>query len=190
MSLTECTEMPSPRPPIDSGIIIRDSSDVDIAEIQAIYAHEVLHGLASFETVPPSSEELLSRRQGIIERGLPFLAAEMDGRVIGYSYASPYRSRPAYRNTIEDSVYVGADMQGRGVGRLLLANLIERCERGPWSQMIAVIGNSGNAGSIALHEHLGFRTVGTLESVGFKFGLWIDSVLMQRSLSVVPRRHI
>lgn len=114
--------------------------------------------------------------------GLPYLVAELDTRVVGYCYATTYRSRPAYRNTIEDSVYVADGMQGRGIGMALLAALIARCETGPWRQMVAVIGDSGNAGSIALHERLGFRRMGTLEAVGFKLGRWVDTVLMQRAL--------
>lgn len=150
--------------------------------IQKIYAHQVLRGLATFEEVAPTTDELLLRRESILNLGLPYLTAELNGRIAGYSYATTYRSRPAYRYTIEDSVYVAEEMQGRGVGRALLTALISRCERGLWRQMIAIIGNSSNAGSIALHERLGFRRVGTLEAVGFKLGRWVDTVLMQRAL--------
>jgi phosphinothricin acetyltransferase len=113
---------------------------------------------------------------------LPHLVAESEGRIVGYAYASLYRTRTAYRHTLEDSVYVRDGFAGRGIGRVLLAELIARCERGPWRQMIAVIGDSGNAASIGLHRQLGFREIGTLEAVGFKFGRWVDSVLMQRAL--------
>lgn len=177
----------APAPPSDPGfdkpaIIVRDATAADMPAIQKIYAHQVLYGLATFEEVAPTVDELLSRRDGILKHGLPYLAAELDGRVLGYSYATAYRSRPAYRNTIEDSVYVTEEMQGRGVGRALLTTLVSRCEAGPWRQMIAVIGDSGNAGSIALHERLGFRRIGTLKAVGFKLGRWADTVLMQRAL--------
>lgn len=163
-------------------VSVRDADDADIPSIQAIYANEVLNGLATFEEVPPSVDELLSRRQSVLVSGLPYLVAELDGRVVGYSYATAYRPRPAYRNTVENSVYVAEEARCRGVGAALLSNLIARCEKGPWRQMIAVIGNSGNSGSIALHEKLGFSHVGTLEAVGFKHGRWVDTVLMQRPI--------
>jgi phosphinothricin acetyltransferase len=163
-------------------LFVRDSVVADIAAVERIYAEYVLTGLASFEIEPPSVDELLFRRATILGHGLPYLVAELDGRIVGYSYAAPYRSRPAYRFTIEDSVYVAAGFGGRGIGRALLAALIDRCETGPWRQMIAVIGDSGNAASIGLHSRLGFRHVGTLTAAGFKFGRWVDSVLMQRPL--------
>jgi L-amino acid N-acyltransferase YncA len=163
-------------------VVVRDATEQDMAAIQAIYAREVLHGLATFEEAPPSTADMLARRASVLALGLPYLAAELDGEVVGYSYATGYRSRPAYRYTVEDSVYVAAGMQGRGIGRALLAALIARCEAGPWRQMVAVIGNSGNGGSIALHRQLGFRVVGTFEAVGFKLGGWVDTVLMQRAL--------
>ena len=174
------------RADVGGHVVVRDAQADDMATIQAIYAHEVSHGLASFEEVPPSLDEMASRRARILGHGLPYLAAELDGRVVGYSYAAAYRERPAYRGTIEDSVYVAEGMQGRGAGRALLAALIVRCEEGPWRQMVAVIGDGANAGSIALHARLGFRCVGTLKAVGFKFGRSIDTVLMQRALG---RRH-
>jgi L-amino acid N-acyltransferase YncA len=163
-------------------VLVRDAREEDMAAIQAIYAREVLHGIASFEEVPPSTQDMLTRRAGVLALGLPYLAAELAGQVVGYSYATAYRPRPAYRHTIEDSVYVAEGMQGRGIGRALLSALIARCETGPWRQMIAVIGDSGNAGSIALHRQQGFRLVGTFEAVGFKLGRWVDTVHMQRPL--------
>lgn len=163
-------------------ILVRDAEEADMAAIQAIYTHHVLHGLASFEETPPSVDEMLARRQAVLGLGLPYLAAEQGGRVVGYSYASSYRPRPAYRHTIEDSVYVAEGQAGRGIGGALLSGLIGRCEAGPWRQMLAVIGDSGNAGSIGLHRRFGFEPVGTLRSTGFKFGRWVDTVLMQRSL--------
>ncbi|MEO6270601.1 MAG: N-acetyltransferase family protein [Lautropia sp.] len=153
-----------------------------MAAVQAIYAHHVLHGRASFEVVPPSIAEMGARRDSVLAAGLPYLVAEVGGRVVGYSYATAYRPRAAYQHTIEDSVYVAHGMTGHGIGHALLAELLRRCEAGHWRQMLAVIGDSGNAGSIALHGRLGFETVGLLKSVGFKFGCWVDSVLMQRSL--------
>jgi L-amino acid N-acyltransferase YncA len=164
------------------GIVVRDATADDMVAIQAIYAHHVRHGLATFEETPPSVEDMLSRRAAVLDAGLPYLAAEQDGRVVGYSYATAYRPRPAYRNTIEDSVYVAEGLGGQGIGKRLLLALIMRCESGPWRQMLAVIGNSGNAGSIALHRSLGFEHVGTLRSVGFKLGRWVDTVLMQRAI--------
>jgi L-amino acid N-acyltransferase YncA len=162
--------------------VIRDSTEADIAAVREIYAHHVMKGLASFEETPPDAKELASRREGVLALGLPYLIAEHEGRVVGYAYASPYRSRSAYRHSLEDSVYVRDGFAGRGFGRALLAALIGRCEAGPWRQMVAVIGDSANAASIELHRKLGFREVGTIEAVGFKFGRWVDSVLMQRAL--------
>ena len=161
---------------------IRDAAEADMPEVQAIYAHHVLRGLASFEEIAPGVDELRQRRESALARGLPYLVAELDGRVVGYAYATPYRARSAYRHSIEDSVYVREGFGGKGIGAALLAALIRRCEEGPWRQMVAVIGDSANAASIGLHRKLGFRVVGTLEAVGFKFGRWVDSVLMQRAL--------
>jgi phosphinothricin acetyltransferase len=174
------------REPPEAGheITVRPAAEADMTAVQAIYAHHVLHGLATFEEVPPSVDEMLSRRASVLSLGFPYLVAEIDGRVGGYSYATAYRARPAYRHTIENSVYVAEGLDSRGIGTALLKALIARCEAGPWRQMLAIIGNSGNAGSIALHRRLGFEHVGTLKSVGFKLGRWVDTVLMQRSLGV------
>jgi len=161
-----------------------------MAAVQAIYAHHVLNGSASFEETPPTADEMAARRDAVLKAGLPFLVAQMQGRVVGYAYATLYRPRPAYRYTIEDSVYVEQGLGRHGIGRALLAELIRRSEEGPWRQMLAIVGNSENRASLALHESLGFRTVGTLTSVGFKFGQWVDTVLMQRELgsgsSILP----
>ncbi len=165
-----------------AGIAVRDARDEDMAEIADIYGHHVLRGSASFEEVPPPVDEMRRRRDTVVETGLPWLAAERDGRVVGYAYAGPYRPRAAYRHTVENSVYVRSGLAGQGIGSQLLGRLIRRCEAGPWRQMVAVIGDSANAGSIALHQRHGFRAVGTLEAVGFKHGTWVDSVLMQRPL--------
>lgn len=161
---------------------LRDAAETDMAAVQAIYSHHVLHGLASFEETPPSVDEMRARRAGVLQLGLPYLVAVLDGRVVGYSYATAYRPRPAYRFTIEDSVYVADGLAGRGIGSALLGELIARCEAGPWRQMLAVIGDSGNAASLSLHRRLGFAPIGTLRSAGFKFGRWVDTVLMQRPL--------
>lgn len=164
-------------------ITVRNSTEADLDVIQKIYSHEVLFGLATFEEEPPSAKELGKRRKAVLNLGLPYLVAELDGQVVGYAYANNYRPRPAYRHSIENSVYVAKDMHGRGVGKSLLSVLIERCEAGTWRQMVAVIGDSGNAGSIGLHNRLGFRHVGVLNSVGFKLGRWVDTVIMQRALN-------
>ena len=162
--------------------LVRDAWDEDLGAIARIYARHVREGLATFEEIPPTIAELRARRTAILEAGLPYLVAELRAEVVGYAYASAYRPRPAYRYTVEDSVYVEEDSCGQGIGSALLGALIERCEAGPWRQMLAVIGHSGNRGSIALHRRFGFRTTGTFASVGFKLGRWVDTVLMQRPL--------
>jgi len=162
--------------------LVRESCEQDLPAIAGIYAHHVTSGLASFEEVPPTVSELRTRRAAILDSHLPYLVAELDGEVVGYAYASGYRSRSAYRYTIEDSVYVANRLRGRGVGGALLAALLERCETGPWRQMLAVIGDSANAASIGLHSALGFASVGVFKNIGYKFGRWSDSVIVQRSL--------
>jgi L-amino acid N-acyltransferase YncA len=162
--------------------IIRPSRDDDIVAIAAIYGHHVLHGVASFEEVPPPVEEMARRRAAIIERGLPYLVAEADGRVLGYCYAGQFRPRVAYRFTLEDSIYIDAAATGRGIGRALLTPLLTRCAELGYRQMVAVIGGRETVASIRLHEALGFAHIGVLPAVGFKFGRWVDSVLMQRAL--------
>lgn len=161
---------------------VRDANEADMPAMEALYAHHVLHGFATFEEIPPDAAELNARREAVLAAGLPWLVAEFEGRILGYAYATPYRARPAYRHTIEDSVYVAQGYDRRGIGSALLGELIARCERGPSRQMLAIIGNSGNEGSIALHRRFGFEVAGTLRSVGFKLGKWVDTVLMQRSL--------
>ena len=161
---------------------LRPAAPADLAAIQAIYAHHVLHGLASFEEEPPSLEELRRRHDDCVRRGLPWLVSEIAGSVAGYGYCSPYRSRSAYRYTLEDSVYVRQEAQGKGVGSAILRELIVRCEALGYRQLVAVIGDSANAASIKLHARLGFIRSGTLRSAGFKFGRWVDSVVMQRPL--------
>jgi L-amino acid N-acyltransferase YncA len=161
---------------------VRPATPDDIEAIQAIYAHHVLKGLASFEEEPPSAAELRRRYEAVAAQRLPYLVAEFGGIVAGYAYCSLYRSRSAYRYSLEDSVYVRPDAQGRGIGKTLLGELIRRAEALGYRQMIAVIGDSANVASIGLHESEGFVRAGTLRSVGFKFGRWVDSVIMQRPL--------
>ena len=166
-----------------SPLSIRDAQPADMAAVQAIYAHHVLHGSASFEEVPPDVAEMSQRHAAVVSRGLPFLVAEWEQQVVGYCYASLYRPRPAYRYDIEDSVYLHTDARGRGLGTALLTELIRRCELGPWRQMIAVVADSGEPASMALHQRLGFVQVGTLNAVGYKFGRWIDTAFLQRPLN-------
>lgn len=161
---------------------VRDARPDDLPAIQAIYAHHVNHGLASFEEVPPVLEEMRRRFDDVVSQGLPYLAACEGREVLGYGYCTLYRTRSAYRFTLEDSVYVKEGLRRKGVGRALLSELVRRCEALGYRQMIAVIGDSANAGSIQLHAALGFLHAGTLRSTGFKFGRWVDSVLMQRPL--------
>ena len=170
----------SPQPSVD--IAIRACEESDIAMITAIYAHHVLHGLASFEIEPPSESDMLQRRLDIVGCGFPYLVAEHAGGVVGYAYASPYRLRPAYRYTAENSVYLHPAWVGRGIGRRLLSVLLAECEARGLRQIVAVIGDSANSASIALHRRLGFAMVGTIRSAGYKLERWVDTVLMQRSL--------
>ena len=163
-------------------MLVRPAAPQDLAAIQSIYAYHVLHGLASFEEQAPPLEEMRRRFADVTGSGLPYLAAEENGEVLGYGYCALYRSRSAYRYTLEDSVYVKHGQQGKGVGRALLADLIGRCEALNYRQVIAVIGDSANAASIALHASLGFVRAGSLRSTGYKFGRWVDTLLMQRPL--------
>ena len=153
-----------------------------VPALQAIYAHWVITGLASFEEVPPDIAEMDRRRREVQARGLPYLAAVDESAVQGFAYLGPYRTRPAYRYTVEDSVYVAPGAHGRGVGRALLGRLIALAEARNLRQMVAIIGDSANHASIGLHAALGFERTGVLRSVGFKHGRWVDSVVMQRAL--------
>jgi len=161
---------------------ILDAEPHHMPAVQAIYRHYALHDLCSFEEEVPTVQQMQARRADVLARGLPYLVAMKDGEVAGYAYASPYRSRSAYRHTVEDSVYIAQGMQGRGIGKALLQAVIGRCTDGGFTQMVAVVGNSANAGSQRLHQSLGFEMVGVLRNVGFKFGQWVDTVLMQRAL--------
>jgi L-amino acid N-acyltransferase YncA len=161
---------------------IRDATPADIAATQAIYAHHVLHGLGTFETAPPGVEEMQRRYAQITGDGFPYLVAEEPGRLLGYAYANHFRTRAAYRNTVEDSIYIAAEAMGRGVGTRLLNALIERCTALGLRQMLAVIGDSANAGSIGVHRGCSFEHTGVMKAVGRKFDRWVDVVIMQRAL--------
>ena len=175
------TDGPNPGPKAPA-VTIRPSEEADVATITAIYHHHVLHGAASFEIDPPEAAEMARRRRVVLDGGYPYFVAEQAGRVVGYAYASAHRPRPAYRNTVENSVYIRPGCERQGIGRVLLEALLKACEERGFRQVVAVIGDSGHEASIGLHRALGFRMVGTLQSAGFKFGRWIDIVLMQRSL--------
>lgn len=163
-------------------LLIRLSRDDDIGAVQQIYAHHVLHGVASFELEPPSEEEIARRRRAVLDAGFPYLIAERNGEIVGYAYVGPYRTRPAYRFTGENSVYIRHDCARQGIGARLLAELIPRCEAAGLRQLIAVIGDSQNIASIELHRRAGYETIGILRAVGYKADRWLDSVLMQRPL--------
>jgi phosphinothricin acetyltransferase len=162
---------------------IRPAALEDLEAVQTIYAHHVLNGLGTFEEVPPSIQEIAQRHAAVCAKGLPWLAADVDGRIAGYAYAGPFRPRAAYRYTVEDSVYVAPDCMGRGLGKALLNAVITRCEALGLRQMVAVIGDSGNAGSIGVHRSCGFEFKTAVQSVGWKFGRWVDVVWMQRALN-------
>jgi L-amino acid N-acyltransferase YncA len=165
-----------------SNIIIRPAGPADVAAITRIYADAVAHGTASFELEPPEAAEMARRQQSLLSGGYPYLVAETNGAVAGYAYAGPYRARPAYKWSVENSVYVAPEFHRRGIGKLLLMRLIMEAEQGGFRQMIAVIGDSAQTASIALHAACGFALAGTLRSVGFKHGKWLDTPLMQRGL--------
>lgn len=163
-------------------IIVRPAVAGDMARVQAIYAHHVLHGTASFEEIPPELAEMQRRRDVVLAAGLPYLVAENSGTIIGYAYAGVYRTRTAYRHTAEDSVYIAPDAAGLGAGRALLAQVIALSATAGYRELVAIIGDSGNTASIGLHRALGFRDVGTLRNVGLKFGRWLDTVIMQHTI--------
>jgi L-amino acid N-acyltransferase YncA len=161
---------------------IRPATPADIPAITRIYAHAVRHGTASFELEPPDEAEMTRRQRALLDGGYPYLVAETDGVVAGYAYAGAYRARPAYRFSVENSIYIAPGMHRRGIGRMLLDRLIAECEARGYRLMIAVIGDSAQAPSIELHRGAGFALVGALEGVGYKFDRWLDTVLMQRPL--------
>jgi L-amino acid N-acyltransferase YncA len=165
-----------------TAIPIRPAQPRDLAAITRIYDDAVRHGTASFEIEPPNEREMARRYEALRAGGYPYLVAELDGEIMGYAYAGPYHARPAYRWSVEDSIYVAPASQRRGIGRALLERLIAEAEMGGFRQMVAVIGDSANVASVELHRAAGFRMIGTFDNVGFKFGRWLDSVLMQRPL--------
>jgi L-amino acid N-acyltransferase YncA len=167
--------------------LVRAASEADMAAVRDIYAHYVLHSAATFEETPPALDDMLARRRASVDLGLPYLVAEAGAKILGFAYATAYRARPAYRFTIEDSVYVADGLGGQRIGSALLGELIARCEGGPWRQMVAVVGDSANSASIALHRRFGFELVGTLRSVGFKHGRWVDTPILQRALGTAGR---
>ncbi|MBS0530695.1 MAG: N-acetyltransferase [Proteobacteria bacterium] len=162
--------------------VIRAASEADLPAITEIYDHAVRTGTATFELIPPDLAEMTRRFRALREGGFPYLAAEQDGAVVGYAYAGPYRPRPAYRFTVENSIYLAPAIHRRGIGMRLLRRLIAECETRGYRQMIAVIGDSANAGSIGVHTRAGFQMIGTHPSVGLKFGRWLDTVMMQLAL--------
>jgi len=169
---------------------IRLAEEADLPAITEIYEHAVRHGTATFELVPPDLAEMTRRYRALIDGGFPYFVATVEGDVVGYAYAGAYRPRPAYRFTVENSIYLRPSIHRRGIGLKLLQRLIIECEARGYRQMIAVIGDSANAGSIGVHSRTGFALIGTHPDVGFKFGRWLDTVMMQRSLgegaSTVP----
>lgn len=163
-------------------LIIRDVCDHDMGAIQEIYAEEVKNGVSSWEQKPPSLAEMITRRNQIITAGYPYRVSESNGQVTGFTYASSYRTRAGYRFTVENTIYIDKNQRGQGTGQQLLSDLIERCEAQGYRQMIAVIGDSGNYASINFHKRMGFNEAGIIHSIGFKFGCWMDSVILQRPL--------
>lgn len=170
-------------------VTVRDARSPDVPAVQAIYAHHVRTGAATFELEAPPVEEMQRRWEGTVAAGLPYLVAVQDDGVVGFAYCAPYRPRAAYRFTIEDSVYLDPAAVGRGIGRRLLAELVARGERAGHRQMVAVVGDSANKASIALHRSLGFAQQGTLPGVGWKLGRWVDTVILQRPLGAGAERE-
>lgn len=162
--------------------LIRPSRDEDLDAIARIYGHHVLHGTGTFETTPPSPAEMGTRRADVLSKGLPWLVAEEDGQVLGFAYGNWFKPRPAYRFSVEDSIYLAPEAAGKGLGRALLAELLATLERAGVRKVMAVIGDSGNAGSVGVHRALGFEQVGVIQSCGWKFDRWLDIVLMQKAL--------
>ena len=162
--------------------LIRPSRDEDVAAIARIYGHHVLHGTGTFETTPPTEAEMAQRRADVLGKGLPWLVVEVNAQVLGFAYGNWFKPRPAYRFSVEDSIYLAPEAAGRGLGRLLMTELLAALERAGVRKVMAVIGDSGNAGSIGLHRAMGFEHAGTIQACGWKFGRWLDIVLMQRPL--------
>ena len=163
---------------------IRPSRDEDIPAITAIYAHHVLHGTGTFETEPPNEANMTARRADVLSKGLPYLVAEHDGKVAGFAYGNWFKPRPAYRYSVEDSIYLAPDLQRKGLGRALMAELLAQFEAVGIRKVMAIIGDSANAGSVGIHQAFGFTQVGIVESCGWKLGAWRDIVIMQKTLGV------
>lgn len=163
-------------------ITIRPSTDADIGAITRIYGHHVLHGTGTFETTPPSEDDMRARRADVLGKDLPWLVAERDGQVLGFAYGNWFKPRPAYRFSVEDSIYLAPEAAGQGVGKALLSELLQRLEAGGIRKVMAVIGDSANAGSVGVHTALGFSRVGVVANCGWKFDRWLDIVLMEKTL--------
>ncbi|MEO7399221.1 MAG: N-acetyltransferase family protein [Polaromonas sp.] len=163
-------------------LLIRPSRDEDLAAIATIYAHHVCHGTGSFETEAPSIADMAARRADVLTKGLPYLVAEQDGTIVGFAYGNWFKPRPAYRYSVEDSIYLAPDLHRKGLGRALLAEFLARCEAIGIRKVMAIIGDSANAGSVGVHRSAGFQTVGTIDGCGWKFGAWRDIVIMQKTL--------
>lgn len=163
-------------------LTLRPSTDDDVPAITAIYGHHVLHGTGTFETDPPTEADMRARRADVLGKGLPYLVAEQQGRVLGFAYCQWFKPRPAYRYSAEDSIYLHPDASGQGIGKALLAELVKQAQAAGIRKLIAVIGDSANAGSIGVHRTLGFDQVGVIQSCGWKFDRWLDIVLMEKSL--------
>ena len=164
--------------------LIRPSSDADLPAITAIYAHHVLHGTGSFETEPPSVADMMARRADVLSKGLPYLVVEQDGKIAGFAYGNWFKPRPAYQYSVEDSIYMAPDLQGKGLGRALLTELMARFEAVGIRKVMAIIGDSTNTGSVGIHLALGFTQVGIVDSCGWKFGAWRDIVIMQKTIGL------
>jgi phosphinothricin acetyltransferase len=163
-------------------LLLRASLDQDIPAITAIYAHHVLHGTGTFETEAPGIADMTARRADVLSKGLPYLVAEQEGKVVGFAYGNWFKPRPAYRYSVEDSIYLAPDFHGQGLGRALLAELLARCEAVGIRKVMAIVGDSANAGSVGVHRALGFTQVGIVEACGWKFGAWRDIVILQKTL--------
>jgi L-amino acid N-acyltransferase YncA len=163
-------------------LTLRPSTDGDLPAITAIYAHHVTHGTGTFETVPPGEADMAARRADVLAKGLPYLVAEQDGRVLGFAYCQWFKPRPAYRYSAEDSIYLDPNAAGQRIGNKLLSELVRAADAAGVRKLIAVIGDSGNVRSIGVHRAVGFRHVGTIEACGWKFGRWLDVVLMEKSI--------
>lgn len=169
-------------PSLEPMLLIRTSHDKDIPAITAIYARHVLHGTGTFETEAPSVADMRTRRTDILSKNLPYLVAEQNGEIVGFAYGNWFKPRPAYRYSVEDSIYLAPNLHRQGLGRVLLAELLARCEAAGIRKVMAIVGDSANAGSIGLHRALGFTPAGTIEACGWKFGAWRDIVIMQKIL--------